>query len=240
MMFRMASPYQFNPLNVNALRDLVLRHVDFKKLQAADAIKLYVSATNVETGRERVFHGQSLTIDAIMASACLPNVFQAVEIDGVPYWDGGYVGNPTLEPFVNSCTSADLLLVQINPLFRSGTPKSSTAIQDRLNEITFNASLMHELAHIETINRLIRRGDLAGSRYRELFLHRIGGGADLAALQASSKMNADWDFVSHLRDLGSAAADTWLTAHYDDIGKVATMDVGDFRLRESKTSLTAQ
>jgi NTE family protein len=235
LMTRMVSPYQFNPMNYNSLRDLVLRHVDFKRLQSTDVLKLYVSATNVETGRVKVFQGHELTIDAIMASACLPSVFQAVEIGGVPYWDGGYVGNPTLEPFIDGCASADLLLVQINPLFRAGTPKSAIGIQDRLNEITFNASLMHELAHIETINRLIRRGHLKGSNYRELYLHRIGGGVDLSVLTASSKLNAEWDFLCHLRDLGIAATEHWLAAHYDQLGHMATMDIDQFRLHGSKS-----
>jgi NTE family protein len=172
-----------------------------------------------------------VTLDVIMASACLPYVFQAVEIEGTPYWDGGYVGNPALQPFINQCTSSDVLLVQINPLFRPGTPKSAVAIQDRLNEITFNAPLMQELAHIDFINQHIRSGELAGCDYREIYLHRIGGGADISALTASSKMNAEWAFLTHLRDLGSAAADGWIAKHFDDLGQRGTMDLAPFAMR---------
>jgi NTE family protein len=231
LMTRMVSPYQFNPLNLNALRDLIAREIDFGRVHACNSMKLFISATNVETGRVKVFTGRDVTIDAIMASACLPYVFQAVEIGGAPYWDGGYLGNPALYPFIGSSDSADVLLVQINPLYREGTPRTAVAIQDRLNEITFNASLLHELSHIEFINSHIRSGELKGCGYREMFLHRIGGGAEIAGLTASSKMNAEWAFLRHLHDLGFAAAETWLGKHFDEIGQMGTMDLNQFGLR---------
>jgi NTE family protein len=235
MMARMVSPYQFNPLNINTLRDLVAREIDFERVHACDAMKLFISATNVETGRAKVFTGRDVTIDAVMASACLPYVFQAVEVHGVPYWDGGYLGNPALYPFIGSSDSADVILVQINPLYRAGTPRTSSAIQDRLNEITFNASLMHELSHIEFVNAHIRSGELKDCGYREIYLHRIGGGAEMTALTASSKMNADWAFLQDLCKRGADAADTWLNKHFDDIGTKGTMDLTQFELRTGHT-----
>ena len=231
LLTRMVSPYQFNPLNLNSLRDLIAREIDFERVHACTSLKLFISATNVETGRAKVFTGKSVTIDAIMASACLPYVFQAVEVDGAPYWDGGYTGNPALYPFIGSSQSADVLLVQINPLYRPGTPRTAVAIQDRLNEITFNASLLQELSHIEFINQHIRSGELKGCGYREMFLHRIGGGAEIATLTASSKMNAEWAFLCHLRDLGFNAADIWLGKHFDELGRKGTMDLAQFGVR---------
>jgi NTE family protein len=217
------SPYAFNPLNLNPLRDLLLREVTFERVQACSQMRLFVCATDVYTGRAKVFSGQDLTVDAVMASACLPHLFQAVEIKGVPYWDGGFAGNPSLEPFFEHCTSPDVLLVQINPLSRNTLPKSSREIINRMNEITFNAALLKELEHVEFVNRALRRGALKGMGYREIFLHRIGGGPDLAALSASSKMNAEWSFLTHLRDLGRADTEAWLHAHFDAIGGRSTL-----------------
>ena len=229
MMTRVASPYQFNPLNINPLRDLLARHVDFANVQRCDSVKLYISATNVHSGRARLFTGKDVTVDAVMASACLPYVFQAVEIDGVPYWDGGYKGNPVLYPFLRVSDSPDVLLIQIIPIERPTTPKTAREIMDRVNEISFNAPLIKELRHIDFVNRCIGRGELKGLGYREIFLHCVSGGHEFAQLTASSKLNAEWLFITHLRDLGKAAAAHWLERHFDDLGQRGTMDLTSFR-----------
>ncbi len=196
------SPYVFNPMNVNPLRELVLRENDFKRVQACESMRLLIAATDVRSGRTRVFSNGKITIEAWMASACLPHLFQAVEIDGVGYWDGGFSGNPALTPFFKSDLGHDVLLVQINPLIRRTTPKTSREFINRMNEIAFNTALLKELEHIEFVNRALRQGHMRGLGYREMHLHRNGGGPDLAALSASSKLNAEWAFLTHLRDLG--------------------------------------
>ncbi len=222
---RVASPYQLNPLNVNPLRDLIASHVDFDRVRACDKVKVFISATNVETGRVKVFRRDELTADAVMASACLPFMFQAVEIDGVPYWDGGYMGNPVLFPFFNACASQDVVIVQINPVERKGTPGTAREILNRVNEITFNSSLLREFRAINFVSRLIEEGKLGPDEYRHVLVHRIMADDDLKPLGASSKLNAEWAFLTHLHDIGYRAATEWLDAHYDALGKRSTLDV---------------
>lgn len=222
---RVASPYDINPLNLNPLRDLLEKTVDFDRVRHCDAIKLFVSATNVETGRAKVFEGPELTADMVMASACLPFMFQAVEIDGVPYWDGGYMGNPVLYPFFRRCTANDIVVVQINPILRRGTPRTAHGILNRVNEITFNASLLREYRAIDFVTRLLDQGHLDPDQYHRMLLHRIEAEDELNPLGSSSKLNAEWPFLEHLFDLGQTAARTWLDAHYDDIGVRTSLDL---------------
>lgn len=223
MMSRVVSPYQFNPLNLNPLKELLEERVDFAQVQACQSTELYISATNVQTGRVRVFTGTEVTADAVMASACLPYLFQAVEIDGVPYWDGGFMGNPVLFPFLDCSVSQDVLIVQVNPIQREKTPTSAREIADRISEISFNAPLIKELRHIDFINRAVQSGDLSSQGYREIFLHRIGGGEEISRYPASTKLNADWSFLQELRDAGREAASHWLAANFDAIGRKSTM-----------------
>jgi len=187
---------------------------------------LYISATNVETGRARVFHRHEVTLDVVMASACLPSMFKAVEIDGVPYWDGGYMGNPVLFPFIDDSPSSDIVIVQINPLLRPGTPRRARDIQNRLNEITFNASLLRDLRTIDLIHRLIEDGALSNDEYRTMNMHMIDGCDDMLELDASSKVNSEWAFLEHLRHLGREHADRWLSANFDKIEVESTLDLG--------------
>ena len=226
---RFFSPYDFNPLNINPLREILEAHVDFEALRAS-SVQLFISATNVHTGRARVFTHQEMTADAVMASACLPFLFQAVEIDGVPYWDGGYMGNPPLLPLYEKGSAEDIILVQINPIARETTPRTAMEIQNRVNEITFNASLLAQLRAIDDASKLIEQGlltrlALGRSGYRRVRLHRIGGADQLADLDATSKLNAEWPFLQHLRDLGRAAAETFLETHADDLGRRSTLDL---------------
>lgn len=225
LMSRMASPYDLNPLGLNPLRDVVDEYIDFGKVQHCTDLGLYISATNVETGRARVFHREEITLDVVMASACLPSLFKAVEIDGVPYWDGGYMGNPVLFPFIDHSPSSDIVIVQINPLERPGTPRTARDIQNRLGEITFNASLFRDLRTIDLIHRLIEDGALSDQDYRVMNMHMIDGCDDMLALDASSKVNSEWAFLVHLRDLGREHAERWLDANFDKIEQESTLDL---------------
>lgn len=221
---RFASPYEFNPCNINPLREVVERTVDFDKVHCCSGVKLFIAATNVFTGKIRVFSEKEVTLDALMASACLPNLFQAVEIDGEPYWDGGYMGNPPLYPLFYETDTADVVLIQINPLERREVPKTAREILNRLNEITFNSTLLRELRAINFVTRLIEEGKLSNEDYAKVHMHRISAD-ELKPLQASSKLNAEWTFLTHLRDLGRQTARDWLDRHFDDIGTRSTIDL---------------
>ncbi len=222
---KMASPYQINPLNLNPLKDIIEHIVDFERLRKRNDIKLFISATNVETGRVQVFKREELTCDMVMASACLPYVFQAVEIDGVPYWDGGFMGNPVLFPFHHATRTNDYIIVQINPVERKGTPRSAREILNRMNEISFNASLLNELRSIEFAGRLIDEGKLSPADFKRVNIHIIEANDELNPLGASSKFNAEWDFLTHLRDIGRRAADRWLAANFDIMGSRSSVDL---------------
>ena len=224
LMTHYASPYEFNPLNINPLRDHLARMVDFDKVRACKDIQLFVAATNVQTGKISVFERQHLTADHIMASACLPFLFQAVEIDGAPHWDGGYMGNPALFPLFYKSACPDIVIVQVNPIQRAGAPRSAREIQDRVNEISFNGALLGELRSIDFVNRLVDEGKLSRDRYMRPIMHRIGGGQPLADFGASSKLDTSWPFLTKLRDIGRSAAKAWLDASYDQIGVESTLD----------------
>jgi NTE family protein len=226
---RFVSPYDFNPLNINPLRDLIERFVDFEALRGFDRIKLFVSATNVFTGRLRVFPPETITAEAIMASACLPTVFQAVEIDGIPYWDGGYMGNPPIFPFFRTTDTEDVVIVAINPLERRMTPHSQIEIMNRINEITFNSSLIAEYRAIDFVTRLIDQGRLPRGRgvgeYRRINVHRIALDSVFKQLTADSKLETDFAFFEHLRDGGQSAGRAFLEQHFDDLGVRGTVDL---------------
>jgi NTE family protein len=223
------SPYDVNPLNINPLRDLITRFVDFEAVRGFDAIQLFVSATNVHTGRLHVFSREHISADAIMASACLPMLFKAVEIDGQPYWDGGYLGNPVIFPFFSTTETEDVLVVQINPLVRKETPRSSQEIVNRLNEITFNSSLLSEYRAIEFVSRLIDQGRLprgqGPGQYRRINVHRVVLDGAGRSYNASTKLANDYDFFVLLRDSGRRAARRFLDEHFDDIGVKSTVDL---------------
>ena len=226
MISRLASPYDLNPLDINPLRDVVEDFIDFRKVAGEEDMGIFISATNVETGRARVFHRHEIDLDVVMASACLPFMFKAVEIDGVPYWDGGYMGNPVLFPFIDHSPAADIVIIQINPLHRPGVPKQARDIQNRVNEITFNASLLRDLRAIELIDRLIDQGALSDTQYRRMNLHMIDDGCrEMLDMGASSKLNSEWAFLRHLFQIGRDAADRWLRTHFDDIETRSTLDL---------------
>ena len=222
MMSQWFSPYQTNPLGINPLRKLLEREVDFSLLCSARTgvvgPKVFVCATNVRTGRGEIFFGPRLSADAVMASACLPMLFKAVEIEGEAYWDGGYSGNPALHPLIYQTETSDILLVQINPVEHLDVPSSASEIMERMNEVTFNASLLAELRAIEFGRRLLAEGKLDARRYKSVRMHRIDGGSVLAPFGADSKLRADLAFVRKLFALGRTAGQEWLHAHRKDVG----------------------
>jgi NTE family protein len=222
LMARVLSPYDLNPLGLNPLRTILADSIDFGRLANAP-IRLFITATNVRTGRGRIFRNAEITADVLLASACLPTMFQAIEIDGDPYWDGGYAGNPTLTPLVRESDAHDTILVQINPRERPDTPRTASEILDRLNEISFNSPLMKELRMIALLRQVADPGHGEGARWAGMRTHRIMSDK-LAALGASSKLNAEWEFVSLLKEEGRKSADAFLTAHGEDIGKLSTAD----------------
>lgn len=222
------SPYQTNPLNVNPLRDLLAEMVVEKDIQSSEHIKIFVAATNVQTGRPRVFHRHELTIDAVMASASLPFTFQATEIDEIPYWDGGYMGNPVIWPLIYYCACPDVAIVQINPLIRLETPKTPVEIVNRVHEISFNSSLIAEIRAIAFVQKLLTEGRLKPGGEKDLKLmhmHLIEAEDVLRVLGAASKMNAELDFLLFLRDLGRRTAGDWLDAKWDHIGLRTSFDL---------------
>lgn len=221
---KLASPYQLNPLGLNPLRRVAGRHVDVAALHNGP-LKLFITATSVHTGQAEVFKGERLGIDALLASACLPHLFHAVVIDGVPYWDGGYSGNPALWPLIYDSTAADLLLVKINPLQRLDTPNTPMEIADRINEITFNAGLTSELRAIAFVQKLLREDRLQPERYKNLRLHMVHDEDRLAALGPQSKLDTGWDFLQSLHAMGYQAAATWLVQHRGALGVASSLDI---------------
>ena len=188
-------------------------------------LKLFVAATNVRNGKIKLFTGKEITADAIMASACLPHLFHAVEIGKEAYWDGGYSGNPALFPFFTETESGDILLVQVNPIRRDEVPKTTQEIIERVSEITFNASHLREFRAIDFVNRLIAEGRLDKTHYRANRLHRIDATAAMRDYAASSKLDTSWSFFKELHAAGRKAAKTWLARHYEDVGTRQTLDL---------------
>lgn len=220
---RLFSPYDLNPMALNPLRDILSQSVDFARL-ARSPIRVFVTATNVHTGRPRVFRNEDMSPDALLASACLPMMFQAVEIDGQAYWDGGYSGNPTMSPLVRECSAHDTILVQINPVERPGVPRTARDILSRMNEISFNAPLLKELRMIALLRQVADPGKTEGALWASMRLHRIFSD-NMLDLGYSSKLNAEWEFLCLLRDDGRNCADAFLAAHGDDLGHRATFDL---------------
>jgi NTE family protein len=223
LMARVLSPYDLNPLGLNPLRRILVETIDFESLARAP-IRLFITATSVRTGRGRIFRNAEITPDVLLASACLPTMFQAVEIDGEHYWDGGYAGNPTLTPLVRESDAHDTILVQINPRERATPPRTASEILNRLNEISFNSPLMKELRMIALLREVADPGHGEGARWAEMRTHRIMTDV-LAKFGASSKLNAEWGFISLLKQEGRKSADAFLAEHGEDLGQRSTADI---------------
>ena len=223
---RVFSPYELNPMGLNPLRDLLDDIVDFDNVNKSRSVKVHVTATNVRTGRPRIFSAGEVTVDAVMASACLPQMYPAVEIDGEAYWDGGFSGNPALYPLVSSRTP-DILVIQINPLVRHDLPKSAREIMNRVNEVSFNSSLIKELRTLAIVQRLAAKQGLDLGAYTRTYLHLIHADTEVQDLSASSKLNAEWAYLRLLFERGRDWAGKWLDANFEHVGKRSTLDLED-------------
>jgi NTE family protein len=221
---RFLSPYHLNPFNYNPLRQLI-RFVDFERLRQGSAFKLFVSATNVRTGKIKIFTDKEITADCLLASACLPFLYQAVEIDGEHYWDGGYMGNPALFPLIYSCQSRDVLIVHVNPIERPDTPTSARDIMNRVSEIGFNSSLVREMRAVAFVTKLIDDGKLRQDDAKRVLIHSVCADDVMRGLGASSKLNGDGRFLGQLCALGRERAQAWLDRHFDDLGSRSTVDL---------------
>ena len=226
VMSRMFSPYEMNPANVNPLQDIIADLVDFDQLRlGGDTVKLFVAATNVLNGRLRVFEQHEISAKSVMASACLPLLFQAVEIDNEFYWDGGYSGNPPIFPVIYAGGCRDVLIVQLNPVNIAEVPKSSRAILDRVSTLSFNSSLMREMRAIQFVSDLLDIGELDKEKYQRIYIHTIDAETELAEFTVSSKLNPDWDFLTYLHDLGRRKGKSFLIDHFDKIGVESSTNI---------------
>lgn len=219
---RLYSPYDLNPGGSNALLPILEDQIDFDLLRNSP-IKVFITATNVRTGRPRVFRNADISPEVLLASACLPTLFQAVEIDGESYWDGGYSGNPTLTPLVNELVSDDTIIIPINPIERPGTPRSANEILNRLNEVSFNAVFLKELRMMALLRRAVDPGSGEGAQWAKMRVHLVRNKI-MDTLDYSSKLSAEWDFLSMLFEEGRKAADEFLVEHGDSIGKHSTFE----------------
>ena len=230
-MTHLFSPYQLNPFNFNPLKDVLEKVVDFDDLcKCPETTRIFLSATNVRTGKIKVFQNSELTSNAVLASACLPYVFQAVEIDGEAYWDGGFMGNPAIFPLIYNGGPRDVIIVHINPIERKKLPTSSPEIFDRINEISFNSSLMREMRAIEFVTRLIDEAALDATKYKRMLVHSIRDDAEMAQLGVATKLNPDWAFLCRLRDVGRIRAAEWLDKHFDKVGNDSSVDLAEMYL----------
>ncbi|MGA2291415.1 MAG: patatin-like phospholipase family protein [Bradyrhizobium sp.] len=228
---RVLSPYEFNPADYNPLRDVVEQSIDFEVLKRPDCpVKLFLSGTNVRTGKVKIFAGKEISVSAVMASACLPTMFHAVEIDGEAYWDGGYMGNPALFPLIYNCKSTDILIVHINPLFRKELPRAAVDILNRINEISFNSSLMREMRAVSFVSRLVKQNRIVGEELPHVRIHSIADDEFMGALSSTSKYNADWEFLTYLRDQGRKCAGDWLAKHFVKLGVESSVDIDEMYL----------
>ena len=226
LLTRVLSPYEFNPANLNPLREIIEQSVDFDVLKRPDCpVKLFLSATNVRTGKVKVFAGEEISAAAVLASACIPTVFQAVEIDGEAYWDGGYMGNPALFPLIYNCKAPDIVIVHINPLIRKEVPRTADEISNRIDEISFNSSLMREMRAVSFVTRLVTQHRIVGEELPHVLIHSIADDAFMESLSSTSKSNADWCFLTHLRDQGRKCAGDWLTKNFVKVGFESSVDI---------------
>lgn len=227
---RVASPYAFGSFYPNPLRRIV-EQFSFDKVCATDGPDLTICATNVRTGKIKLFTKGNISTDAILASGCLPTIFQAVEIEDPDtdeleaYWDGGYMGNPALFPLFEAHLPEDIVIVNINPLYRSEVPKTAQEIQNRINEISFNGSLLRELRAIEFVRKMIREKTIDPKAMKQVLVHMIADDGLMQQLSVATKTVPQPYVLNELRDAGERAAGAFLDAHFDDLGREATVDL---------------
>lgn len=225
VMTKVMSPYQFNPFNINPLRQALEKIVNFDEVRSKSNLQLFLCATNIETCKIRIFNNKDISVESVLASACLPYLFQAVEIDGEYFWDGGFIGNPPIFPIIYNCKAQDVVIVHINPINRKGVPKTVTEILNRVNEISFNSSLMREMRAISFVSRLIDNKTIAADKMKKMFIHSIRSDEEMATHSVSSKMNTDWNFLIYLRDKGRNVAKIWLEENFETLGKNSSIDL---------------
>lgn len=228
MMTRSLSPYQFNPFDINPLRDILSETIDFNSLRKCDTTKLFISATNVRSGKVHVFETHDISTDVVCASTCLPFLFKAVEIEGESYWDGGYMGNPVLFPFFYQAKTSDIVIVHVNPIEREDVPTTAPEIMNRINEISFNSSLLRELRAISFVHKLLEDGWLKEEyqdRLRDIHIHSIRSDEVMKEYDTSSKFRTDWAFLSGLKEQGRTLAEEWLDENFDSIGMRSSVDL---------------
>lgn len=225
LMARLLSPYQFNPLNYNPLRHVLEDSVDFDMLRERNVVKLFLCATNVRTGKIKIFDNSEISVAAVLASGCLPFLFQAVEIDGDSFWDGGYMGNPAIFPLIYGCRTADIVIVHVNPIMRDSVPRTAPDILNRINEVSFNSSLLREMRAIAFVSKLIDAGELRSKDLRRVLIHAIDAESVTKDLGVASKLNTDWEFLTHLHDLGRERTDLWLSQNFSRLGVDSTVDM---------------
>jgi NTE family protein len=225
MMSHLLSPYQINPLNHNPLKDMIEETIDFEMLRRSRKIQLFISATNVNTNHLHVFTNKQLSAEVLLASACLPHLYQAVQIDGDYFWDGGFMGNPVLEPLVRLCETPDTIVVQVNPTQREELPRFALDIADRLNEITFNSNLMREIRSYLDVMKMIEKGYITDPHVERTYFHIIPIAKELARMGVRSKLDTSWTLLQRLFAVGRQQAEQWLAKHYNDIGRRSTLDL---------------
>lgn len=218
-----ASPYQMNPYNYNPIRDLLAEAINFERVRQQQVVKLFICATNVQTAKAKIFVGKELGVGHLLASACLPMMMHAVEVDGEYYWDGSYAGNPAIFPLVYDCQARDIIMVHITPAERPGVPTTSPAIMNRTQEISFNTSLIREMRMIAFLNKLIDNDRVSGAK--RMLMHLIEAEDLIRGFSWSSRLNGDWDFLMHLHEMGRERADEWLMVNFDHLGKQSTVDL---------------
>jgi len=217
------SPYLYNPLNLNPLRQVLEETVNFELLRQRTAVKLFLCATNVRTGKVKVFRSETIDVDHVLASSCLPLLTQTVEIDGEAYWDGGFSGNPAVFPLVYECGSRDVVMVHLTPAERPEIPATSYEIMNRMQEISFNAALIREMRAVAFVTKLIDSGRLADGK--RMLIHLIEAEDVIRHFPGSSRLNNDWEFLTHLHNIGRDRADTWLAENFDKLGVSSTVDL---------------
>lgn len=233
---RTFSPYQLNPFDINPLRDILAKCIDFESLAECDTTKLFVSATNVRSGKVQVFETHEMSVDVVCASTCLPFLFKAVEINGEHYWDGGYMGNPVLFPFFYEADSRDIVIVHVNPIERPDVPTTAPEIMNRVNEISFNSSLLRELRAISFVHKLLDDGwikDKYRDRLRDVRIHSIRSDEALAEFDIASKFRTDWTFLTMLKEKGRAIAAAWIDENFDAIGDHSSVDLREMFMSDS-------
>ena len=231
LMTKIFSPYQLNPTNINPLRDVLEELVDFKKIISANKIKVFISASNVKTGKIKVFDNKDLSLDSVMASACLPFMFQAVNVDGDYFWDGGYMGNPAIFPLIYNSDCQDILILHINPIFRDQVPETAVDILNRMNEISFNSSLMREMRAISFVSKLLDDGwikDKFKKNIKRMHMHAVRADITMEGFSVASKLNTDWSFLCGLYEEGRKKGAEWLKQNFDHLGNKTTIDMDEY------------